>query len=281
MNDSYISWEEAVRRLLDNPKQQELVRQCYYDNPIEKAAERYSKSEEWREILRLVAGKIPSSILDIGAGRGISSYAFAKSSCSVTALEPDPSSLVGAQAIRELFSSAGLPVTIVEERGERLPFADDEFDIIYGRAVCHHAGNLKKLCAEAQRVLKPGGVFLMTREHVISRKEDLQTFLDSHPLHALYGGENAYLLEEYIEAIRSSGLRDLKVIGPFESPINYAPMTTGEFRQMIIQRYSKLFGLRFAEWLSGKRVFNHCYGRRISSKCDEPGRLFSFWAIKR
>lgn len=280
MNDNYISWEEAVRWLRDNPEQQELVRYCYYDDPIEKAADRFVESEEWQAILRLLASKLPSSVLDIGAGRGISSYAFAKCGCSVTALEPDPSPLVGTNAIRELFSKSGLSVTIVEERGESLPFADDEFDIVYGRAVFHHAGDLKEFCAEAQRVLKPGGVFLMTREHVISQKEDLQSFLKSHPLHHLYGGENAYLLEEYTEAIQSSGLRNLGVIGPFESPINYAPMTIDEHRQMIAGRYAGFLGQGIARRLTDWPMFTKWCNHRLSLNCNVPGRLYAFEATK-
>jgi SAM-dependent methyltransferase len=280
MNDNYISWEEAVHRLRTDPEQQELVRHCYYDDPVETAAARYADSEEWREILRLLAGKIPATVLDIGAGRGISSYAFARNGCTVTALEPDPSPLVGAQAIRELFSRTGLPVTIVEESGENLPFPADSFDIVYGRAVCHHARDLMGFCAEAHRVLRPGGIFLMTREHVISRKEDLRVFLDSHPLHSLYGGENAYLLAEYTAAICSSGLRDMKVFGPFESAINYAPMTTRELCQLIGRKYSGPFGKAFGEWLADWRVFTAWCGRRLSASSDEPGRLYSFWATK-
>lgn len=280
MSADYISWEEAVLWLRSQPEQKELVYHCYYDDPIEKAAERYSESEEWHEILHLLQKNIPSSVLDIGAGRGISSYAFAKAGCMVTALEPDPSSLVGAQAIRELFSKTGLPVTIVEEKGENLPFSDASFDIVYGRAVFHHAADLRKFCAEAKRVIREGGTFLMTREHVISRREDLKTFLDGHPLHSLYGGENAYLIEEYLEAISFSGLRDLKIIGPFESVINYAPMTMNEFHQMIVQNYSGFLGKKFAERLASWQPFAERYGSRLSLNSDYPGRLYTFRATK-
>jgi SAM-dependent methyltransferase len=280
MKDNLISWEEAVSWLKQQPNQAELVRACYYDDPIEKAAERYTESDEWREILGLLADKIPASVLDIGAGRGISSYAFVKSGCSVTALEPDPSPLVGAKAIKDLFLRTSQPVTIIEERGENLPFPDNSFDVVYGRAVLHHAVDLKSFCGEAHRVLKPGGIFMMTREHVISRREDLKVFLDSHPLHSLYGGENAYLLAEYVAAIHDSGLRNLRVIGPFESAINYAPMTTKEYRQLIGRMYSIPFGKSFFEWLAGWRVFFEWCSRRLSTKCNDPGRLYSFWATK-
>ncbi len=280
MSASFISWEEAVCRLRADPGQQELVRDCYYDDPIDEAAARYAGSEEWQEVCRLLAGKIPGAVLDIGAGRGISSYAFARHGCTVTALEPDPSPLVGAGAIRELVARTGLPVVIVEESGERLPFADESFDIVYGRAVCHHAERLEDFCAEAGRVLKKGGTLLMTREHAISRKSDLQAFLDAHPLHALYGGENAYRVEEYAAAIRNAGLRELQVIGPFENVINYAPMTTAEIRRLIGQSWPFPIGKGTVERLAGWSAFRAWQGRRLSRQCDDPGRLYTFRASK-
>jgi SAM-dependent methyltransferase len=231
MSDNYITWEEAVRWLRNQPDQQNLVRFCYYDDPLEQAAARYAESEEWQAVLGLLAGKIPSSVLDIGAGRGISSYAFAKSGCTVTAFEPDPSALVGTRAIRELFAKAGLPVSIVEEKGERLPFPDNTFDIVYGRAVFHHARDIGIFCREAYRVLKSDGIFLMTREHVITRKEDLQAFLDAHPLHRLYGGEHAYRAGEYIHAIRQAGIELTLVLNPFQSDINLYPDTKDSFKE--------------------------------------------------
>ena len=167
-----LTWEEAVQWLKDQPEKSELVKFCYYDDPLEAAAERFLQSEEWLEVLSLLKSKKSGQVLDIGAGRGISSYAFAKSGYEVTALEPNPSLLVGAEAIRQLASRTGVNIKVVQDWGETLPFADNAFDIVYGRAVLHHAHQLNQLCGEAARVLKPGGVLLATREHVLSRKED-------------------------------------------------------------------------------------------------------------
>jgi hypothetical protein len=45
-------------------------------------------------------------------------------------------------------------------------------------------------CKEIARVLRPSGRFIAVRDHVISKPEDLPKFLDTHPLHNLYGGEH-------------------------------------------------------------------------------------------
>jgi len=280
MSVKMLTWEQAVQSLRNQPDQKELVQYCYYDDPLESAAERFAQSEEWIAVTQLLKPKIPGQVLDIGAGRGISSYAFAKAGCSVTALEPDSSKLVGAGAISNLFKNTGLPIQIVQEWGETLPFANNTFDIVYGRAVLHHAKDLKQLCKEAARVLKPGGYFLATREHILSRKEDLQNFLDSHPLHHLYGGENAYLLEEYTDAIRSSGLQIIRSFNPLESVINYFPMSKSQYQSQVKNSLARRFGETLASKLAMFEQVQSLYSWYMSRKLDTPGRLYSFLAIK-
>jgi len=275
------SWEQAVSWLRNQPESQELVSHCYYDDPLDVAAERFSNSEEWLAVKHLLRKHLPGNVLDLGAGRGISSYAFAKAGCTVTALEPDPSPQVGAKAIQSLVDSTQLPIQIIQEYGETLPFQDNTFDIVYGRAVLHHARDLTQLCREAARVIKPGGVFIGTREHVISRKEDLQLFLDEHPLHSLYGGENAFFLQEYTAAIKASGLKLQNVLGPLESPINYAPMTQQEFQAKLQAGLARRIGGKLASWLASTKASQQFYGWYFSKKMDSPGRLYSFIAIKK
>lgn len=282
MNTKFThNWEQAVSWLREQPDKNELVRHCYYDDPLELAVERFSNSEEWQAVKHLLGKHIPGKVLELGAGRGISSYAFAKAGCSVTALEPDPSPLVGAKAIQSLVDSTRLPIQVIQEYGETLPFEENTFDIVYGRAVLHHARDLVKLCQEAARVLRQGGVFIATREHIISRKEDLKLFLDSHALHFLYGGENAYLLQEYTEAIKVGGLKIKKVIGPFESAINYAPMSQQEFQAMTTSPLASRVGGRLATKLGSNRAVQQIYGWYLSQKSHAPGRHYSFLAVKK
>jgi SAM-dependent methyltransferase len=280
MNAKLLSWEEAVCWLRQQQDRQQLVNQCYYDDPLDAAAERYANSEEWLEVRHLLASAIPGRVLDIGAGRGISSYAFAKAGCQVTALEPDPSSIVGAQAIKELFARANLSATILEEYGETLPCESNSFDIVYGRAVLHHARDLPQLCQESYRVLKPGGIFIATREHVISRREDLPLFLEAHNLHSLYGGEHAYLLQEYTKAIVNSGLKLKKVIGPLASVINYAPNSKEEFKASLAKILGKFLGKKLAASLANYQSLQNLAGWYLSQTSHTPGRHYSFVAVK-
>lgn len=281
---SQMTWEEAVEWLRGQPEQQVLVRACYFDDPLGEAAERFWNSEEWKAIAALLP---PASgrALDMGAGRGISSYALARDGWQVTALEPDPSNLVGAGAIRMLSQATGYPIEIAAEYSERLPFADATFDVVNCRQVLHHARDLQQTCREIFRVLKPGGVVVATREHVLTRRADLNTFLQQHALHKFYGGENAFLLSEYLDAMRSAGLRVDNVMAPLDSPINYFPMTTDQHFLYCTRPVADKIGRPVTNALFDRR---HPLGRflfsrlvaAINARDNTPGRLYSFLAVR-
>lgn len=235
MSGRHQTWEEAVLWLKAQPEEVELVRACYFDDPLVDAAERYYGSSEWAAVRKLI-GRAGGRALDVGAGRGISSYALARDGWQVTALEPDPSGVVGAGAIERLATESQLRIDVVRDWGESLPFPDASFDLVYGRQVLHHARDLPALCVEMARVLKPAGTFMATREHVIFKDADLAVFLAEHPLHRLYGGENAYRLREYKHAIQDAGIRLGRVLNPWASAINLHPRTAGQIAELIRKR---------------------------------------------
>jgi len=284
MNGNFVSWEEAVLRLKSNQEMVALVRDCYYDDPLAAAAQRFAESEEWqavRELLQTVKpGLVLEQALDLGAGRGISSYALAQLGLAVFSLEPDPSAVVGVQAIRQLSRDTDLAITVIQGKGEAQPFADAAFDLVYGRQVLHHAADLGQLCREVARVLRPGGIFLATREHVISQPQDLETFLNNHPLHLVYGGENAYTLKQYRQAITGAGLTIRKTFGPYDSVINYFPLTRAGFREAMASVLARVVGKSLAARLARPPWMQFLVGRLRSLVYRAPGRLYSFVASK-
>ena len=270
MSDSTHTWEDAVLWLRSQPDQADLVRACFYDDPLAAAAERYYRSHEWAAVRRFLP-QSPGRVLDLGAGRGISSYSLARDGWRTVALEPDPSGIVGAEAIRSLAKDARLDIEVVQDRGESLPFPNASFDLVHCRQALHHAHDLRLLCQEIGRVLKPGGRFIAIREHVISRREDLPAFLESHPLHSRYGGENAYLLDEYRQAIDAGGVRLIKVLNPLQSDINTFPQTLLDIKRGMARRVAFPFPEMIPDLVVGLR------GRFLR----QPGRLYSFVGVKR
>lgn len=270
------SWESAVRWLREESGLNQLVKDCYYDDPLLEAAERYQESEEWQAVRSLLKAR-SGKVLDVGAGRGIASYALAREGFDVTALEPDPSLLVGSEAIKKLAKDSTLDIKVSTGYLEKLPFEDDIFDVIFARAALHHTAVLKAACGEVSRVLKPGGVFIAIREHVISRQEDLAHFFDTHPLHHKYGGEQAFLLSDYKNAIKNAGFTKLEVISPWASPLNYAPRSLKEVQESIATRFGPLSGyLEPVFRVPGLWPVT----RRLLALIDQrPGRLYSFIAF--
>jgi len=272
---SRLTWEEAVRWYRAQPGNESEIRSNYFDLPVLGAAQRYAQSEEFAEVLRLLGNGAGQPILDLGAGNGIASYALAKNGWNVTALEPDESTEVGAGAIELLSQETGLPIKVVQEFGERLPFADESFAAIHARQVLHHAHDLESMVKELARVLRRGGLLLNTREHVIDRDDDLQHFRDAHPLHFLYGGENAYKVERYVKAFESAGLKLVQIWGPVESILNFFPGTEQE-RRITIRQIANHSCLRFGRLLAWSERFRATQLHNYTLNDRTPGRIYSF-----
>jgi SAM-dependent methyltransferase len=271
--------DEAIRHLRADPRHVDLVRDAYLGEDLGEAAERFLRSAEFEEVRGIAGpGLAGGHVLDLGAGNGIASYAFALSGAGVVlALDPDPSNEVGIGALRAL--TAGLPVVPVAGIGEGLPFRDDSMDLVYARQVLHHASDLRRLLSECARVLKPGGTLLACREHVVDDARQLEEFLRNHPVHQLAGGENAYSLPEYLQAITEGGLHIQRTLRPWDSVINAFPAvrSTEELRQtparLLKDRFGGL-GVMISRVPGATSIVFSWLNR------SQPGRLYSFVATK-
>ena len=94
------------------------------------------------------------TLLEIGAGIGTDLSQFASHGAVVTDLDLSAGHLALA---RENFARRGLQGTFVHHDAERLPFDDNNFDVVYSNGVIHHTPNTQSVVGEIHRVLKPGG----------------------------------------------------------------------------------------------------------------------------
>lgn len=274
MSDQALSWEEAVRWYRAQPGNENEILNNYFDLPVLGAAQRYANSEEFAEVLRLLGTGQGRQILDFGAGNGIASFALAKNGWVVTAFEPDPSAEVGAAAIAAIRDETGLPIEVVQESGETLPFADQRFDAILARQVLHHVPDLDLMARDLFRILRPGSLCLTTRDHLADDERQLNEFRDTHPLHHLYGGEHAYPLDRYLAAFEKAGFRLLQCWGPVESILNFFPGTERE-RQITVRQIANHSYLRFGRLLGWSKQFQATQLRRYTQNDSTPGRIFS------
>src|SRR5262249_7447785 len=127
--------------------------------------------------------------------------------------------------------------------------------------------------------LKPGGLFLSCREHVVSNATELQRFLESHPVHQLTGGENAFPLKRYCQAIRMAGLKLIGVIAPWNSVINAFPavQSDAEIERSLKRMLGRRWGI-FGQFLSRFAIARGVLRWRLNHR--GPGRLYSFLAEK-
>ncbi|MBX3348214.1 MAG: class I SAM-dependent methyltransferase [Nitrospira sp.] len=269
------TWEQAVRWFRSQPECAQAVCQNYFDLPVRNAAERYAQSEEFSEVLRLLGIGNGRVVLDLGAGNGIASFAFAKHGWRVTAVEPDPSEEVGAGAIQSLIDETGLNVELMRCRGEEILLPDGSFDAVHARQVFHHAASLEGMVRDTARLLRSEGKLLATREHVVDDDVQLAVFRAAHPLHRWYGGESAYSVSTYLNAFKSAGLRVVRVWGPLESILNFYPGTEVE-RQRLLRDLGKGSWGKFGVCLERIPCVRRMQIKQVINQDHTPGRLFSF-----
>jgi ubiquinone/menaquinone biosynthesis C-methylase UbiE len=107
-------------------------------------------------------GRYPRS-LEIGAGTGYFTLNLLRAGVIGEAVATDISPGMLA-ALSESAARLGVEVRTIRCDADRLPFADDSFDLVFGHAVLHHLPDLPRAFAEFARVLKPGGTLAFCGE---------------------------------------------------------------------------------------------------------------------
>ncbi len=273
-----MSYEQAVQHLRAQPRWATLLRDSYLDDDPALAARRFAGSEEFRATLELVsaAGARTGRLMDLGAGNGIASYAFAQAGLRVVSVEPGNGRTVGAAAIARV-RDLGVAIAPCRAAGEALPFADGAFQIAYARQVLHHARDLGRMLQEVARVTSRGGFLLAAREHVVDDQEQLDQFLAAHPLQPLHGGESAFPLTTYLAALQAAGFAVVKTLGPWDSPLNYAPLDDEALGELARRWATRRLGAVLARSVPGVLWKKLYLARQRATECS-PGRLYSFLA---
>lgn len=93
-------------------------------------------------------------LLEIGCGMGTDLLQFARGGARCTGADLTPRSV---EISRQRFRLYDMPADFVVTDGERLPFADESFDVVYSNGVLHHTPGTDVAVKEVHRVLKRGG----------------------------------------------------------------------------------------------------------------------------
>jgi ubiquinone/menaquinone biosynthesis C-methylase UbiE len=115
---------------------------------------RYEEYAPWmREVMGFdkFAG---ATLIEVGCGMGTDLLQFARGGAKVTGVDLTPRSV---EISRHRFRLYEMPGDFSLSDAERLPFADNSFNVFYSNGVLHHTPETEAAIREAHRVLKPGG----------------------------------------------------------------------------------------------------------------------------
>ena len=93
-------------------------------------------------------------VLEVGVGLGSDLTRFARAGAIVTGVDLTERAI---ENVRRRLAMEGLQAQLQVADAERLPFADESFDVVYSWGVLHHTPRPEFAMAEVQRVLRPGG----------------------------------------------------------------------------------------------------------------------------
>lgn len=131
----------------------------------------------FREVRADLLSQAHGRVLEIGAGTGLNLSHYTADVTELVLLEPDR---FMAARLRDRIAAGPplpMPVTVVEEPAERLPFDDESFDCVVSTLVLCTVDDPERTVAEVARVLRPGGALLYL-EHIRSPNERLARWQD-------------------------------------------------------------------------------------------------------
>jgi len=102
-------------------------------------------------------------ILDIGCGGGININRMAKKAKKVYGVDYSIESVNVSKEVNREFIDVG-KVEVMEGNVASLPFEDETFDIVTAFETVYFWPDIEKSFGEVKRVLKPGGMFLISME---------------------------------------------------------------------------------------------------------------------
>jgi SAM-dependent methyltransferase len=165
--------------------------------------------EKLHHLLRLIDfdGYRGRQVLEVGCGAGTDLVWFARGGAIVSGV--DLSSSAVALATRN-FEQQGLKADLREADGERLPFADDTFDLVYAHGVVQYTAHPQKLVDECRRVLRPGGEAVFQVYNRISWLNALSKLMNVPLEHDDAPVLLKYSAGEFRQLLR--GFRDVRIV---------------------------------------------------------------------
>ncbi len=141
----------------------------YYDETSEGYEELHKKEQLNKIKIILDNLKIDKTdrLLDIGCGMG---FMFDFTECDLTGIDPS----------KNLIEKSRHKDKILLGKAEKLPFKDNEFDIIVSITAIHNFDNIEKALKEMKRVLRDKGKIAITVLKKSKKSNDIEKLLNKY-----------------------------------------------------------------------------------------------------
>ncbi len=143
---------------------------------------RYTEYAPWMPSVMGFNDFAGARLLEVGCGMGSDLLQFARGGAKCTGVDLTPRSV---EISRHRFEVYGERGNFLLSDGERLPFKDESFDVVYSNGVLHHTPDTAGAVREVHRVLKPGG----TAKVMLYHKNSLAYWGEIILRHGVVGGE--------------------------------------------------------------------------------------------
>jgi SAM-dependent methyltransferase len=117
-----------------------------------------ANTEDVASALSEVEVKPGSTALDVATGGGHTAVYLAGRGYTVTAADISPAML---ESTSKLAAERGVALETRLHEAERLPYAENSFELVSCRVAAHHFSDREAFIREVARVLVPGGYFLL------------------------------------------------------------------------------------------------------------------------
>jgi ubiquinone/menaquinone biosynthesis C-methylase UbiE len=132
-------------------RQQEFGTRAFFD---EVERHRYQEYAPWMPKTMGFDQFAGAQLVEVGCGMGTDLLQFARGGALCTGVDLTPRSV---EIARLHFNVYEMAADFALSDAERLPFADESFDVFYSNGVLHHTPETQTAIREAHRVLKHGG----------------------------------------------------------------------------------------------------------------------------
>ena len=174
----------GTERPTDDPRQSEYRRR-FIERTLRARSDELARrmfAAEWHYFAALLPVPVERArVLDLACGSGLHSLAWAERGARVTGIDFDHDLLVASHERLRCGTPAAPAPGWVRGDATTLPLRDASFDVVFCNSLLEHVPKWRHVVAEASRVLRPGGLFVV---YTTNRTCPLQVEVNHFPFYS-------------------------------------------------------------------------------------------------